>query len=310
MNAELTFDKARLRLGYGLVRLGKDFKIIDKNLRAEKTGVFPKRGASILKYTDSGKKALTSLSEKTGDNTVISVSNGIKRLEALAIREAGGAITLLLHPLICSFTLGKSGRTSISYGEGLLKTVYGESIERALSLDEIFPLFPISVKHLTRVTTAVEMICEKISKLSFKDPITVNFEGIEKSLFAAVNFTALIYAFSEILSVENTFSDGKGASITFKGSGESFDIFLEARMRKNAASDGDLFARIFSEALRLIDVTAEVSFSADGFLYARASVKTEVATSFVREPGVYVEEAIFGYFDYSMKYYELLENEQ
>ena len=178
MTAELLFEKSLKNFGYGLVRLGSNFKIIDKNLIAEEIGVFPKRGASILKLVEYGGRSLRSLSDRAGDNTVISLSNGIKSIEALAIREENGNVMLLLHPLICSFTLGKSGRMSSVYGLGLLKMIYGEKVERGLNVSEMFPHSPLSVKRLTLVTTTVSMIAEKLSKIALKSSITVNFEGI------------------------------------------------------------------------------------------------------------------------------------
>ncbi len=310
MVKDFTFDKIRMNFGYGLVKLSSDMKIIDKNIKAEQTRVFPKRGASVLKLTEDGGRKLLSLSNNAGDNTAVSFSDGIKRVEALAVREESGEITLLLHPLITSVTLGKNGKTSVAYGKNILAVIYGETVEKTYSADEIFPFSHISVKRLTLVTTAVKMISQKLSRINFKNSITVNFDSMQSSLSLALDFTAVTYALTEILSLENTFSDGKSSTVTFSCAGGVFDIALKARMKKNAMSESEIFARLFSDALRLVGVEAEVRFGTDGFISAKASVKTELTTSYVREPGVYIEEAVFGYFDYAMRYYGFGENEQ
>ncbi len=310
MIKDLMFDKVRSNFGYGLVKLSADMKIIDKNVKAVQTRVFPKRGASVLSLTDDGGKKLLALSDKIGDNTVISFTDGIKRVEALAVREQSGEITLLLHPLITSVTLGKNGKMSTAYGKNILGIIYGENIEKTYSADEIFPFSHISVKRLTLVTTAVKMIAEKLSKINFKNSITVNFDGMESSLSLALDFTSATYALTEILSLENTFSDGKSATVTFSCAEKTFDVTLKARMKKTAVSDSTVFNRLFTEALSLVGVDAKVELTSDGFIFAKASVKTEITTSYVREPGVYIEEALFGYFDYAMRYYCFGENEQ
>lgn len=310
MVKDYTFDKARMNFGYGLVKLSSEMKIIDKNLKAKDTRVFPKRGASVLSLTDDGGRKLFSLSDRAGDNAVISFSDGIKRVEALALREESGEITLLLHPLITSVTLGKNGKTSVAYGKNILAIIYGENIEKTYSADEIFPFSHVSVRRPTLVTTAVNMIAEKLSKINFKNSITVNFDSMQSSLSLALDFTAVTYALAEILSLENTFSDGKGSTVTFSCSGGAFNITLNARLKKNSVTEGEIFGRLFSDALKLVGVDAEVKFGTNGFIFARASVRTEMTTSYVREPGVYIEESVYGYFDYAMNYYGFGKKEQ
>ncbi len=310
MVKDYTFDKVRMNFGYGLVKLSPDMKIIDKNLKANAARVFPRRGASVLSLTEDRGKKLFSLSQRAGDNAVISFSDGIKRVEALAIREESGEILLLLHPLITSVTLGKNGKTSVAYGKNIIAIIYGENIEKTYSIDGIFPFSHVSVKRLTLVTTAVNMISEKLGKINFKNSITVNFDSMQSSLSLALDFTAVTYALAEILSLENSFSDGKGSTVTFSCSGGTFNITLNARMKKDAITEGEIFGRLFSDALKLVGVDAEVKFGTTGFISAKASVKTEITTSYVREPGVYIEESVYGYFDYAMNYYGFGEIEQ
>ena len=182
MLSELAFDSVKKHFGYGLVRLSADLKLIDKNIRAEEMRVFPKRGANVMKISEDNGKKLFSLSDKVGDNIAVTFGDGIKSVSALAIREESGEIMLLMHPLISSVTLGRNGRTSRAYGINILKIIYGEKIERSLSVEEIFPFLSLNVKRLTLVTTAMSNIAEKLSKINFKNEITVNFEGIERSL--------------------------------------------------------------------------------------------------------------------------------
>ena len=310
MVKDFMFDKVRMNFGYGLVRLSPDMKIIDKNIKATETHVFPKRGASVIGLTDDRGKKLNELSGKAGDNTVVSFCDGIKRVEALAIREEGGEIMLLMHPLITSVTLGKNGRTSSAYGRNILSIIYGENIEKTYSIDEIFPFSHVSVKRLTLVTTAVSMIAEKLGRINFKNSITVNFDSMQQSLSLALDFTALTYALTEILSLENTFSDGKSSTVTFSCDGEAFNITLNARMKKNAVTESEIFGKLFVDALKLVGAQAEVKSGSDGFIFARVSLKTEMTTSYVREPGIFIEEAVYGYFDYAMHYYGFGEIEQ
>jgi len=309
MISDKQFDKIQNHFGYGLVRVSPEFKLIDKNIIADKARVFPKRGASILKLASDGGIRLISLSEKEGENIAVSFSDGIKTVNALAIREKNGNIILLIHPLISSVTLGKNAKASRAYGINILNLIYGEKIEKSLSVNDIFPFSPMSVKRLMLVTTAMKSIAERLSLINFKNSITLNFESMEKRLSKAVDFTAVVYALTEILSLESTFSDGKSAIITFSSTDDTLDIILNSRLNKNCLSDTEIFSRLFSDALKLVGVDATVKFGGDGFLFAKASVSTELTTSYVRVPGVYVEEAVWAYFDYVICMYGLGEKE-
>ena len=158
------FDTVRKHFGYGLVKLSSDFKILDKNEKADEYRLFPKRGASVLKFTKDVDK-ITSLSFIEGDNALITFCDGIKRIQALVIRERSGKMLVLLHPLICSMAFSRGGKAPIAYGINILNVIYGERIEKSISPEEIFPFSSFSVKELTLVTTAVSKIVEKINKL-------------------------------------------------------------------------------------------------------------------------------------------------
>ena len=296
------FDNIRKHFSYGLVRLSSELKVIDKNRKAEEYRVFPKRGASVSKFTRNiGKLAALSLIE--GDNIAVSFSDGIKSVEALAIRENSGEILVLLHPLLCSLTLGKGGKVPVAYGVNILKIIYGESLEGTFSRKDLFPFSSFSVKETTLVTTAVSNIAERINKINFKNSITVNFERMENSLSRCVDFRLVVYALTEILSLENIFSDGKSGRINISCEGETLDITLAARLKGKPISDSGIFQRLFSETLSLCGVNASLDFSKDGCLYAKASINTDITNAYVREDGVYIENAVFGYFDYAMNYY-------
>lgn len=297
-----SFDSVRKRFGYGLVKLSADLKIIDKNVKAESFRVFPKRGASIIPIVESGEKSLREMSDKRGDNAVVGFRSGLNRVNAFAIRDLDGGIMLLLHPLITSATLGRKGKMPIAYALNVLKIIYGERIEGRLSRREIFPLTSALVKNTVLVTTAMRNIAEKLSKTDFKSVITFDLGRTEAVLSSAVNFNSVIYALTELLALESAFSDGRSARIDFEFTQETVDIILTAAM-KDTVSDASVLSRLFSEALLLFGISATVRFSSDGYVFARASVPTELATSTAREPSVLVDGALWGYFDYSMKYY-------
>ncbi len=250
------------------------------------------------------------MSDKHGENITVSFSDGIKTVNAVAIREKDGNILLLLHPLISSLTLGRSGKMSRAYGINILSIIYGEKINNTISVKDIFPFYDFTVKRLTLVSTAMREVSEKLRKVNFKNKITVNFENMNISISKAVDFTTVVYVLAEILSVENTFSDGKSAVLTFCSTENTLDIILKARSKKKPVNNYEIFARLFCESLRLYGVHAQLDISSDGFIIAKASINTEITTSYVREPGVYIEEAIWSYFDFCMDYNAFGEKEQ
>lgn len=303
MTEDLCFDSVRRHFAYGLVRLSGDFVIADKNIKAERTHVFPRRGAGVIKYTEDAGAGLFLLKEKEGENIAVSFKNGDKAINAVAIRERNGSILLLLHPLISAASLGRGGKMPKAYAINILKIIYGENIENNFSGEEFFSAESIAIKRPVLITTAVKSISEKLNKTNFKSSITFDLGSMRLGLSRAVDFNTVIYALTEILALENTFSDGKSAKINFTFTEETLDITLVALMKGKNINDGKMLSRLFSEALLLFGINASVQFDSNGFISARASVNSEIAGSTVREPIISVFDAIWGYFDYGMEYY-------
>lgn len=299
------FDSVKKHFGYGLVKLSADLKIIDKNIKAESFRVFPRRGANVRPVIENGKKRLTEMSDKLGDNAIIEFQNGINRVNAFAIRDFDGGIMLLLHPLISTASLGRGGKMPKSYAINILKIIYEENLENNFSGNEFISYESTAIKRPMLIATVVKSLSEKLKNTNFKNLITFDFDCTRLGLSLAVDFNTVIYALTEILALENTFSNGKSAKIDFVFTEETLDITLNAVMKKKDINDGRTLSRLFSEALLLFGISAFVKFTRDGFIFAKASVNLETAGSTAREPAIFFLNSIWGYFDYSMDYYAL-----
>jgi hypothetical protein len=247
-----TFSKNLKSFGYGLVRLSSDFKIIDKNIAAENHYIFPKRNSKILDICKFGKESLLGISDKTGDNAVVWLSDGVKTLTVLAIREDGESILLLLHPLVSriALSLNKERKLPRAYAMRILEIIYGLPVKSPVSAKELFPFTDISSKSKVLLGDALVRTKEKLQNINFKNKISFDFDEKNIKTLKCLDFSLFVYAVSEILAVENTFSDGQGSKITFSVSETSVDITLKSSVKAKADDSTYIYGRLFSEIFK------------------------------------------------------------
>lgn len=262
-NSEYLFDPASKKLVYGLIRISPDMKIVDKNSAARKYTFLPRVGSNILKFCGEYAKRLTDVQNGVRKATVIPFRQIGKTLYAAVIQEENGCLLMIFHPLL----IFVGAHTTEQELEKAIAAC-AEKLRLSASIPEKEkPRFPSSNEHLlarcftrSRIhsTKAMKLLLEATKLLNFDKTLHIVIPDEKSIPLVFVEYSKLLYAFSEIVSFASSLSSTPNVTVTVSFYHDFMAVIASGNSERKITRARKLYFDIFSAVMHCMCIGAKI----------------------------------------------------